>query len=108
MFAKKGKAITMNKLYIIPCYNGILLLFAPLIDDRASLSKSKRETICITVFAKKGKATSMNKLYIIPCYHGMPLLFAPLIDDRASLPKRKEKHNLNNSVSKERKSNYYE
>ena len=36
---------TMNELYNKPCCNEIPLLSTPFIDDRASLPKSKKETI---------------------------------------------------------------
>ncbi len=35
--SKRGKVITINEFYNIPCFNEMPFLFAPLIDDWASL-----------------------------------------------------------------------
>ena len=44
MLSKIGKASTMNELFNIPCFNGMPFLSAPVIDDWASLPKSKRKS----------------------------------------------------------------
>ncbi len=44
VFSTKKEATTINKLYSIPCCNGIPFLSALLIYEMASFPKSKRKT----------------------------------------------------------------
>ncbi len=72
--------------------NGIPLPSAPLIDDRASFPKSKKNELWIAVLRQKGNATTINELYNIPYSNWILLISAPPIVDRASSSKRKKKN----------------
>ncbi len=73
----------MNKLNNIPCWNGIPLLSEPLLNDIASLPRSKEKHNLNKSVMKKGKAATLNELYKIPCFNAIYLLSAPPIDERA-------------------------
>ena len=89
---KKGKATTLNELYNIPCFNGIPLLSAPFIDDRASLPKVKEKHNLIKSEMKERESSYFEwVVYNIPCLNGLPFTSTPLIDAKASLPKSQRK-----------------
>ena len=81
----------MKKSYNIPCFDSIHLVFAPLINDKASLLISKIKKIEKTVVNEEKEATIMNKLYNLRCFDGILPISGNHVDDRTSLSKSKRK-----------------
>ncbi len=69
VLSKIGKASTMNEIYNIPCFKGMLQFLLLLQMTGAALPKFKRKMKSELVSSKIRKATTMNEFYNIPCLH---------------------------------------